>query len=473
MLPSKPQIFHGRDVELHEIVKMLCEESPRIAILGAGGMGKTSLARATLHHPDITTKYEHRFFVACDSANTSIEIAALLGAHLGLKPAKDLTKPVIQHLSKRPSPLLILDNLETPWEPKEARGRVEEFLSLLTEIQHLALIITMRGAERPQKVRWTRPFLLPLKPLGDDAAWQTFIDIAEDSHKHEDINSLLHLTDNMPLALDLVAHLVSWEGCPNVLNRWETERTSLLSQGHNKRSSLDASIALSLSSPRMTSGAKELLRLLSILPDGLSDLDLVQCKPSIPDILQCKATLLGNTLAYTDDANRLKSLVPIREHVLHFDPPSSCLTEPLWKYFQSHLDLYQRYVGQTQMASKLKEITAHLGNMKQVLSRALHSDNPDLAGAIDCTISLNSFFQITGHGWLDLMDVIPSILPQPPNPRLEARFILETLRSSDHYPMSAEELMAWAASHFHNIPGLEGKPLTRTLFILLANLKVW
>ncbi|KAJ7132497.1 hypothetical protein C8R44DRAFT_774119 [Mycena epipterygia] len=121
-------------------------------------MGKTSLAKAALHHPDIAATYEHRFFVGADSAMTSTELAALIGVHLGLKPEKDLTKPVVQYFSRTPSCLLVVDNLETPWEPMKSRGGVEEFLSLLTDATHLALIVTMRGAERPAKVRWSRPF---------------------------------------------------------------------------------------------------------------------------------------------------------------------------------------------------------------------------------------------------------------------------------------------------------------------------
>ncbi|KAJ7843382.1 P-loop containing nucleoside triphosphate hydrolase protein [Mycena leptocephala] len=358
MLPSAPKIFHGRDKELAEIMAVLANKSPRIAILGGGGMGKTSLARAALHHPDTVLKYEHRFFVAADSATTSIELAAQIGMYLGIKPGKDLTKPVVRFLSGKTSCLLILDNLETPWEPVQSRPGVEEFLSLLADI-------TMRGAERPAKVAWSRPFLPPLNPLSEDAARQIFTDIADDSHDNEDMKRLLRLTDNMPLAVDLIAHLVDYEGCSEVLARWETEKTSLLSSGYDRRSSLDASIALSLSSPRAKSlpGAVDLLGLLSILPDGISDSELCQSNLPVQDVLRCKATLLRVSLAYSDDKGRLKSLVPVREHMRQFHPPALTIIQPFRRHLHLLLDLYQKYRGAVQIAGTLKQITSNLGNL--------------------------------------------------------------------------------------------------------------
>jgi Cdc6-like AAA superfamily ATPase len=263
MLPSEPKIFHGRESELTNILLHFNAGHPRIAILGAGGMGKTSLARVVVHHQETVARYQqHRFFVACDSAATKFELAALIGAHLGLKPGKDLTRPVVQHFTSCLASLLILDNLETSWEAPESRGEVEEFLSLLTDVEHLALIvsvyffcylicltrkqITMRGAERPGKVQWARPFLVPLQPLEQGAARQTFIDIADGRHDPEEVDKVLSLTDNMPLAINLVAHLVDSEGCLSVLSRWETEKTTVISDGYDKRSNLDLSISLSL-----------------------------------------------------------------------------------------------------------------------------------------------------------------------------------------------------------------------------------
>ncbi|KAJ7877151.1 P-loop containing nucleoside triphosphate hydrolase protein, partial [Mycena leptocephala] len=341
-LPSEPKIFHGRESELSDILCLFGQGSPRIAILGGGGMGKTSLARAVIHHSEIAGRYEQqRFFVACDSAATQVELAALIGTHLGLKPGKDLTHPVIQYFSNSPHSLLILDNLETLWEPTESQANIEEFLSLLTSVYHLALVITMRGAERPAKVAWTRPFLQPLKPLDQDAARQTFIDIADNKHNPEELDKVLSLTDNMPLAINLLAHLVDSEGCSNVLSHWEREKTSLISDGYDRRSNLDLSISLSLSSPRLDSFlySKDLLSLLSMLPDGLSDADLVQAKLPIDNILGCKAALIRTTLAYSDEHKRLKALVPIREYMQKNMPPGNHLVRPLLKHFKELLEL--------------------------------------------------------------------------------------------------------------------------------------
>ncbi|KAJ7480753.1 hypothetical protein FB451DRAFT_977591, partial [Mycena latifolia] len=329
--------FHGRDSELSMIIQIFRQEMPRIAILGPGGMGKTSLARAVLHHPEIMARYgQHRFFIACDTTSTTVQLAALIGAHVGFKQGHDLTQLVLQHFATNPPSLLILDNLETIWEPTQSRRDLEGFLSLLTDIADLALMITMRGAERPANVRWTRPFLEPLRVLAQDAARQTLLDITDNVDNMEDVDRLLRATDNMPLVIDLMGHLVDYEGTSTVLTRWETERTSIISQGYDRRSNVDLSISLSLASPRIKSRpqSQDLLSVLAVLPDGLSDAELVQPNLPIDNIRACKATLLATALAYIDGQRRFKALVPIREHMQKNHPPMPHLVQPLLKYFQ-------------------------------------------------------------------------------------------------------------------------------------------
>ncbi|KAJ7472748.1 hypothetical protein FB451DRAFT_1469730 [Mycena latifolia] len=296
LLPASPKIFHGRESELRGVVNILLGESPRLAILGPGGMGKTSLAMAALHDPDITTKYPNRYFVSCDSAVTINDLVSMTASNLCLEPPSRLAKVVVHHLSSGPPCLLVLDNFETPWEPVDGRAKVEEFLSLLSDVPHVALLITMRGAERPGKVRWTRPFLPPLTPLTPIAARQTFIDIADDIHDDSDIDELISLTDNLPLALNLVANVAGSEGCADGI-----------------------SIILSLSSPRMAASphAQELLSLVSLLSDGISDIDLIQSKLPIPDIPKVQSHVVDLVPRLVGNLGNLHNVLL---HELDFDP---------------------------------------------------------------------------------------------------------------------------------------------------------
>ncbi|KAJ7359267.1 P-loop containing nucleoside triphosphate hydrolase protein, partial [Mycena albidolilacea] len=389
ILPSEPKIFHGRESELEDILRMFSHRTPRIAVLGGAGMGKTSLARAVVHHPEISLKYgQSRFFVACDSAATKVELAGHIGDHLGLKQSKDLTQPIIEHLSCGPPSLLILDNLETLWEQVECHEEIEEFLCLLSGVDHLGLIITMCGAERPGKVRWTRPFLSPLEPLCQDAARQTFFDITDASYDLTSVDKVLSMTDNMPLAISLIAHLVDSDGFLHVLSRWEEEKTSLLSDGYNKCSNLNLSISLSISSPRIAStpDSKHLLSLLAILPDGLSDTELIQSQLPFHHILDCKAALIRTGLAYIDGHKQLKVLVPIREYIQKIQPPTDHMIQPLLAHFQELLGFHKEYFGPQSNPVLIKQISSNLSNIPSVIRNGLCQGHPDLKNSVYCAV---------------------------------------------------------------------------------------
>jgi hypothetical protein len=303
----------------------------------------------------------------------------------------------------------------------------------------------MRGAERPGKVQWTRPFLQPLKPLSQGAAEETFFDIADDSHDPKDVSQILSLTDNLPLAVNLIAHLVDYEGCSNVLARWELEKTSMLSGGYDRKSSLDASISISLSSPRVASlpGAQDLLSLLSILPDGLSDAELLQASLPIQDPLGCRAVLLGTSLAYIDEKKRLKSLVPIREHMLLFYPVPTPLTRALRQHFFLLLDLHSNRSA----TGTVDPIILNLGNMHNILRDGLNPDHPDIAETIRFTLLLNRFSRLTGRGRTVLMDLAPAVFPQPTDHRLQTQYITEQFASHALYPIkNPDSLISQAMS---------------------------
>jgi hypothetical protein len=280
----------------------------------------------------------------------------------------------------------------------------------------------MRGAERPVKVAWTHPFLPLLKPLEQAAARQTFIDIADNTHDPKEVDKVLSLTDNIPLAISLIAHLVDSEGCSHVLSCWEEEKTSLISDGYDRTSNLDLSISLSLSSPRLNTfpHSKDLLSLLSMLPDGLSDVELVQSKLPLDNILDCKAALIRTSLAYHDEHKQLKALVPIREYMQKIQSPGDHLIQPLLKYFQEFLEFYMEYQGNQSSSSTVVRVSSNYSNIQNVLQNGLKQGHPDLVNSIYCTCYLNNLSQCIGQGATPLIHSIHNVLPYPRDHRLEA-----------------------------------------------------
>ncbi|KAJ7732199.1 hypothetical protein B0H14DRAFT_2997857, partial [Mycena olivaceomarginata] len=369
VLPPVPKFLHGREMELTQIATALQIQPAHLAILGPGGMGKRPLQ---LPHCITRKSCRNTNNDILSPANRRSRVAGLsisLSLIFALSLQSIFSTAIITHFCNCGTTLLVLDNLETVWEEVESRAEVEELLSLLSEVPTLSLLITMRGAERPAKVKWTRPFLPPLEPLHPSASRQTFIEIADlpPSEEESALEELLALSGNLPLAVSLMATVASYEGYSNTLRRWKIESTALLSEGHDKRSNLETSIALSLSSPRMLSSpnAKNLLILLSFLPDGLSEVDMLSRDAlDIPNILKCREALVRTSLAYVDQG-RLKALTPIRQYMKSVYPPPLEAVERLHRHWDTLLTLWRSH----------KELPEKRELMRSILSLDLFSQN--------------------------------------------------------------------------------------------------
>ncbi|KAJ7261958.1 hypothetical protein C8J57DRAFT_1232093 [Mycena rebaudengoi] len=464
LLPASPKIFYGRDTELHTVVNMLLEDSARVAILGAGGMGKTSLAMAALHNPQVEVKYSHIYFVACHSSPTCTELVAAIADHIGVEKGSNLSKKVAHYFTHAPPSLLVLDNLETPWESNSSRHEVEELLSLLTDVLQLGLMITLRGTERPGKVKWTRPFVQPLNPLSKLAALQTFKDIADEVHDNENISQLLELTGNLPLAVSLIASVASSEGCAKALSRWHSESTRMLSDGNDQRSSLDISIMLSFTSSRMTTGAQALLSILSMLPSGLTDADLVQAQLPISNILACKTTLVQTALAFVGQDQHLKVLVPIQEHILHMHPPADALKLKLREHFHQILDLWHQFKN-LNIGDICPRISQHLANFNTVLLDGL-GPGPDVVQTFKSIMFLNQFCDRFQETYSPLLLQLFEKMPLWKGHPIFGEYLIQLLESSDHLPeLDFNSHITLGTQHFKSKDPLEQAQWYRALGI--------
>ncbi|KAF8144174.1 P-loop containing nucleoside triphosphate hydrolase protein [Mycena galopus ATCC 62051] len=461
LLPAVPKIFHGRDSELNLLVESLLSASARVAILGPGGMGKTTLAVAALHHIKVADKYASRHFIPCDSAHTNDSLVAMIASNVGLNSANS-ARHLINHLSTGPPCLIILDNFETPWEPANSRAKVEEFLALLADVPHVGLVITMRGAERPRRVQWTHPFLRPLLPLEYIAARQTFVEIADEIHDDSELDQLLNITDRIPLAVQLIATVAASEGCDAALERWKQERTAMLSDGYDKRSNLEISISLSLSSPRMllVPQAADLLSLMSLLPDGISDMDLAHSKPPIQDLPKCKETLIRTSLAYVGGAGEFKVLAPIREYTERVRPPSPPLVAPLRAHLSSLLKIWgsHTYLSGVAERNMTPRLVSNLGNLHNLLEYGLNSDLADLKQTMECIMLLNRLHGIMNRGPTPLLLCLPEKLDELDDPKLSGEFIISMFQEWQHSNVTdPAKCMHVGLEHFRAIKDQQGE----------------
>jgi hypothetical protein len=183
-LPSRPEIFHGRDDFVDQIVASILDgretQRPvRVPILGGGGMGKTSVARVVTSHPDVIgISGGNRHWIPCDQAATiPLFLEALSRSFAVQRRTDNRLSHILSYLRAHAiSRFIVLDNLETIWDPDSSHNGCEAIFQQLCSIPDTTLIVTMRGTTRPAGIRWNTLPVIKLLPL--EAARLTLEDIS-------------------------------------------------------------------------------------------------------------------------------------------------------------------------------------------------------------------------------------------------------------------------------------------------------
>ncbi|VDB84620.1 unnamed protein product [Peniophora sp. CBMAI 1063] len=254
-LPPAPAIFHGRSEEVHHAVNLILYQAPaRVALLGPGGIGKTSIALSVIHHRRVTERYgEHRYFMSCEAVTTAEGVLQGLAKIFGLKPDGGIDATpmnvLLSHLVTQPALVLCLDNLETPWDV-DGPG-VEDLLENIANISRVTLIVTIRGTKRPQRVSWTLPFLPPVEPLALESALRIWdaICVTHDEYSAK----LIQAVDRVPSAVMFLALRAESDSSEMLWTQWEREKVGLLQiQGSDTRlNNIGISVRLSLEQLRL------------------------------------------------------------------------------------------------------------------------------------------------------------------------------------------------------------------------------
>ena len=150
-----------------------------IGILGGPGIGKSTIAQALMRRPEIVKRFrDDILFVRCDAVRSAEILAQTLCRTLGVEPTEDESARLVfvRELKDDPT-LIIVDNLETPWESD--RENVEDLLQHLAETPNVSLVVTMRGNEPPSGANWGRSLHVPTLDLR--TARRLFLDRSQEA----------------------------------------------------------------------------------------------------------------------------------------------------------------------------------------------------------------------------------------------------------------------------------------------------
>ena len=292
------------------------------ALIGAPGIGKTSVILRSLHDDRIKQRFgPDRRFIRCDEfpasrANFLHQLSKVIGA--GAENPEDLDS--LRPFLSSKEILIVLDNAESILDPKGPSAReIYAVVDELTQFSNLCIWITSRISIVPPHCE-----IISIPTLSMEAARNTFYWICRFDRWTNEIDDILKQLDCHPSSIALLAAVARYNqwGAGQLKMEWKRRRTGIL---HTQYSgSLVTTIEPSLTSPMFRAlgpHARSLLEAVAFFPQGIDEENANYLFPAIPDVPNILDTFCTISLTHRD-SGFITMLPPLRDHLRPKDPAS-------------------------------------------------------------------------------------------------------------------------------------------------------